>query len=406
MSLPPSKTTKRTAQLFTVGIIGLLIIGYMAWATLTPGRSIAAATQAIAPAVPKTVSLAWPSYGQSALGVADTSMILSNGDQSAKPIASIAKTILALALLKQKPIAAGSDGDTITFTDADIELYKAQLAQNGSVVPINTGEQLTETQALDALLLPSGNNIADSLAVWGFGSNDAYLKYANDFVATLGMTKTHLADASGFSPDTVSTATDLVHLGEAILKEPVLAKVVATQEADLPVVGKVENLNALLGTNDVVGIKTGNTDQAGGCLLVASQGTTANGGATIVTALMGAPDLSTVIQDTRHLLETNRANFQPVSVVKAGDVVATYHSAWGAQTEAIATQNLTVYSPLGQTVTVAVNANVIKRSTASSASVGTLSATVGDNTQTVPISLKTKIAAPGFFWKLLHPGQG
>jgi D-alanyl-D-alanine carboxypeptidase (penicillin-binding protein 5/6) len=44
---------------------------------------------------------------------------------------------------------------------------------------VQLGEELSEYQALQALLLPSANNIAETLARWAFGSIDAYNAYAN-----------------------------------------------------------------------------------------------------------------------------------------------------------------------------------------------------------------------------------
>jgi D-alanyl-D-alanine carboxypeptidase (penicillin-binding protein 5/6) len=47
----------------------------------------------------------------------------------------------------------------------DVATYQSEKSQGQSVLPVAAGEQLSEYQALEALLVPSGNNIADLLAV-------------------------------------------------------------------------------------------------------------------------------------------------------------------------------------------------------------------------------------------------
>ena len=397
-------TTKQiTSRIFIAIALLVLVGGYGVAAWLSVPKATVATTTALTLPKVSSTPIAWPSYGETALAVNSTSVLITNGDQVPHPIASIAKTILALALTKQKPISADKATPTITFTDADIAIYKTQLSQNGSVVPIASQEQLSEYQALQALLLPSGNNIADSLAIWGFGTNDAYLMYANQMVADMGLTQTHLADASGYSPQTVSSARDLVVLGQALMKDPILAEVVGQSTTTLPVAGAVKNVNSLLGKNDIVGIKTGNTDQAGGCLLFASQGTSANGGATIIGAILGAKDLSTVLQDTSKLLETNRTNFQPITVAKAGQTVATYTTAWGETVHAVTAKDFTVYSPLGTQITTTADAQPLKSPAAAGTTVGTLKATMGSSEETVPLVLSTKLEKPRLLWRLTHP---
>ena len=59
---------------------------------------------------------------------------------------------------------------------------------------IAAGEQLTERQALQALLLPSANNIAAVLARWAAGSADRFVARMNATARSLGMTHTRYTD--------------------------------------------------------------------------------------------------------------------------------------------------------------------------------------------------------------------
>jgi D-alanyl-D-alanine carboxypeptidase (penicillin-binding protein 5/6) len=146
------------------------------------------------------------------------------------------------------------------------------------------------------LLLPSANNIAETLAAWVAGSQTAFVADLNAEAKALGMTQSSFADASGYSPQTVSTAADLVKLGQAALANPTLADLVATKSAAMPDGSTVQNLDTDLATvPGWLGIKTGSTSQAGGCLLFAAQHAGPLGGSkevTLVGAVVGvvAPD--------------------------------------------------------------------------------------------------------------------
>ena len=212
-------------------------------------------------APPSTV---WPAYGQAAVQVGQ-SQVQAGPNQHAAPIASVAKVMTAYLVLRDHPLALGQDGPTITLTDADVADTDRRLRQQESVVPIAAGEPLTERQALQALLLPSANNIAAVLARWDAGSADRFVARMNATARSLGMTHTRYTDPSGYDDATVSTAADQVRIVDQAIRLPVFASIVATPSATLPVAGTVHNTNRLLGHDGFVGIKTGSTAAAGGC---------------------------------------------------------------------------------------------------------------------------------------------
>src|SRR5205814_7710540 len=129
-----------------------------------------------------------------------------------------------------------------------------------SIVPIVAGEELTELQALQALLLPSANNVAAVLARWDAGSEARFVARMNATAQSLGMSHTRYTDPSGFDDATVSTAADQVRLIDRAMRVPVFAGIVATPSATLPVAGTVHNTNTLLGHDGFVGVKTGSDD--------------------------------------------------------------------------------------------------------------------------------------------------
>jgi D-alanyl-D-alanine carboxypeptidase (penicillin-binding protein 5/6) len=212
-------------------------------------------------ALPGTV---WPAQGQAAVQIGQ-SQVHAGPNQHAAAIASVAKVMTAYVVLRDHPLRLGEDGPTITLTDADVVDTDRRRRQQESVVSIVAGEQLTERQALQALLLPSANNIAAVLARWDAGSAGRFVARMNATARSLGLTRTRYTDPSGYDDATVSTAADQVRLVDRAMRLPVFASIVATPSATLPVAGTVHNTNALLGHNGFVGVKTGSTAAAGGC---------------------------------------------------------------------------------------------------------------------------------------------
>jgi len=210
-------------------------------------------------------STVWPADGQAAFVRSGHSRIHAGPNQHPAPIASIAKVMTAYLVLRDHPLRVGQDGPTITLTDADVIDTDRRRRQQESVVSVVAGERLTERQALQALLLPSANNIAAVLARWDAGSASRFVARMNAAARSLGMTRTRYTDPSGYDDATVSTAADQVRIVVQAMRLPVFARIVSTPSATLPVVGIVHNTNTLLGRNGFVGVKTGSDDAAGGC---------------------------------------------------------------------------------------------------------------------------------------------
>src|SRR5438477_5836649 len=213
----------------------------------------------------KTPSTVWPTYGQAAFIQTGRSQVQAGPNQHAAPIASVAKVMTAYLVLRDHPLRAGEDGPTITLTGADVADTDRRSRQRESVVPIVAGERLTERQALQALLLPSANNIAAVLARWDAGTTVRFVARMNAIARSLGMTRTRYTDPSGYDDATVSTAIDQLRIVDRAMRLPVFASIVATPSVTLPVASTVHNTNTLLGHNGFVGVKTGSDSAAGSC---------------------------------------------------------------------------------------------------------------------------------------------
>lgn len=350
--------------------------------------------------------LDWPNYGQAAIGAVGYGILATHGSSKPLPTASIAKLITALCVLEKHPLALGQTGSDITITQKDVQRYDDYYIQGGSLVEIKAGEKITEYQALQAMLLPSGNNMADTLAEWAFGSIDDYLAYANKYVKHLGLTQTQLAgDASGFDSRTVSTSSDLIKLGEAVMQNPVLAQIVGQKTAKVPVAGEISNINPHIGTDGIVGIKTGNNDgNKGAFLFAAKYRYSPQRTVIIIGVIMGAPSLLHALGDSLPLLASSKAGFSERQIVRAGEVVANYPAPWGSSAKAVAQEDLSVLAWRGKPIDLSVQLPPIVAPAKAGQAVGKISASInGHIIDKSSVVLKNSIPTPQLKWRILNP---
>lgn len=348
--------------------------------------------------------LSWPG-SQAAVGIVDTDILDSHGSQTPVPIASTTKMITALVVLEKKPLALNQTGPSIPITEEDVQRYRTYLAQGGSVAPVQAGISLTQYQMLQAILLPSANNVADSLAIWAYGSLEAYRTAANEFLAENGLTQTKVgSDASGLAPDSTSTARDLVRIGTLVMKNPVLAQIVGQSETlNFPVAGTLRNTNYLLGTDGIVGLKTGSSDQAGGAFIGAAQVQVDGTTQTLVTAVIASQNRQIAMRDSANLIRSARANFASSTVIKSGQVVGTYRIPWGGTVDAIAKEAVSVDAWKGSTVNAAVSLTATQKNPQAGQTVGIVTAQKG--AEVSPVELAQTPPKPSIWWRLTHPLQ-
>jgi serine-type D-Ala-D-Ala carboxypeptidase (penicillin-binding protein 5/6) len=192
---------------------------------------------------------------------------LASAHEQPVPIASLAKVMTAYILLEHHP---PNSGRRFLVTESDVMDTEARRHDGQSVVAVSAGEQLSERDALMAILLPSANNVAVLVARQVSGSVASFVAEMNRTAHALGMPHTIYTDPSGYDAGTVSTARDQLRLARRVAKDATLAAVMATRSYWLPVAGEVTNTNTLLGHDGFVGMKTGSDEAAGGCFMFRS----------------------------------------------------------------------------------------------------------------------------------------
>jgi D-alanyl-D-alanine carboxypeptidase (penicillin-binding protein 5/6) len=343
----------------------------------------------------------WPAQGQAALAVDGLGTVaIRPGNVKPVPIASTAKVMTALLILERHPLNAGEPGPTVTLTQDDVDRYQQAILQDQSALDVRVGERLTELDLLQGLLVASANNFAELLARWDAGSSAAFVAAMNARATVLGMTQTHFEDPSGFSAKTVSTAADLLVLAQTAIANPVFASVVAQQQAVLPVVGAVPTTNVLLGQAGVIGIKTGETDEAGGCLVFAADVSTGQGTRRVLGVILGQKDRDEAFARTRLLLAAVPSWLVTTRVFARGQAAGALTSRWGAAADVVAAGDLDVGGWGGETLTITVNVGAHSAPVVAGQKLGELSVRAGTRTARVALVASKDIPEPGLTWRL------
>ncbi|MBK4346889.1 D-alanyl-D-alanine carboxypeptidase family protein [Lacisediminihabitans changchengi] len=402
----PSRRRRYLQRRIAVGsavLVILAIVLYLPFSLLAP---LGVAQRSVTPPPPlqaAAAQLAWPGFGASAFGAVGYPDLLSvSGTEEALPMASITKIITAMVVLDAKPLAKGADGPEIVFSAADRALYSKYTALRGTVKPMPVGASMSQHEVLQVALMASANNYAEAIADWAFGTEDAYVGATKTWLAEHGLSHTTVLEPTGINPANTSTATDLVALGKLAMGDPVIADIVDTPTLTLPEVGTIKDTNQLLGSDGVVGIKTGTLENVGSSLLFASKQKIGSSTVTIIGAVLGAPDHDTLYPAVSGLLRSIASGFHEITLADKGQVFANYRTAWSATTSAKAVSGAKVLvwgnTPVSAAVSVA-DIRLVSRGEKA----GVVTFTVGENQITVPLAFSASLVDPGAGWRLVHP---
>jgi serine-type D-Ala-D-Ala carboxypeptidase (penicillin-binding protein 5/6) len=406
---------KLRGRVIVLGLAGALIVagGTVSALRITatppaPVVNVSAPTGIVPVAGPLT-PVRQPPQGSLALKGNGQDLALLDADH-VRPIASVAKAMTALEVLRAHPLKDQFDeGPVLTMTAVDVQGYKDTVAKDGSSLPVTLGQRLTERQLLLGVLLPSANNFADTLARWTSGSVDAFVAQLNASAVQMGMLRTHFVDPSGYSPDTASSASDLVQLGNAVLGVPALAALVATQKATLPDGTALENLDGLLGTMPGwLGIKTGSTPLAGGCLLFAARRDVGGVPVTMVGAVLGQTDLHAALDAAGTAVETGYSGYGVIPAGQPIDVSGSVDTRWDAQSLVRAEPRTTKSILVRQGARVSMSMRVlgVQPGAAAGTRVAVIDGvveTTGDHMQWAVV-LDNDLPGPAWWWRLEHGG--
>ena len=214
--------------------------------------------------------------------------------------------------------------DGVIHLDDTATVSERAWRMGGSRMFLKLGSQVRVDDLLHGMLTQSGNDAAVALAERVGGTEDAFAEIMNQYAEKLGMKGTHFTDASGLTDDKrhTTTARDLAILSRAIIREfPQYQPYFTEREFTWNKI-RQPNRNTLLFTDPTVdGLKTGDTDDAGYCLIASAT----RGSMRLIAVVMGtkqeklrAPYAETLLNYGSNFFETRKlyAAGSPISDVK------------------------------------------------------------------------------------------
>jgi len=391
-------------RLRIAGVLLLLIAAFLTFNFFRPIPAVAVTTavpsqSTTAGTVP---TLPWPRTGSAAVAVSGLGMLATSGNETPLPAASVAKVMTALVVLEDKPLKRGDSGPSIVITDQDVRVYQADKSDQQSVVEVTSGEQLSELEALEGLLIPSANNLAFTLASWDAGSLDAFVAKMNRRAKELSLGHTKFADPAGASAMTVSTPSDLVALGMTAMNQEVFAQVVAMTSAKLPVAGTVYNVDYALGQSGIIGIKTGSGFNQGANFLFAASTTVGSFTKVVFGCVMGLPTLDDAFAAAKVLIAAVQPNLVVKRILSKYQAVGSYELPWGGRSDLLSSANVDLIEWPGMILREKVHAPAltITKPIPAGTTEGALHVVLGDYEFDVGLTTSDALYPPGRFWRL------
>ena len=252
------------------------------------------------------------------LDARDGSKIAGQAASRQLPIASTTKLMTAFLALRRLPL----DRELVA------PAYAALPAE--SVLGLVEGERISVRDLLVAMMLPSANDAAYTIAEGVSGSVPRFVRLMNASARRLGLRETSYANPIGLDdPDNGSSARDLGALTLDLLGDRRFRRIVAKPEATLrsgSVPRTVQTRNTLiLADRSVDGVKTGHTLGAGYVLVASAR----REGVPLVSVVLGAPSEAARDQESERLLGYGFSLYRSRTAVRKGELLGTVPVAGG-----------------------------------------------------------------------------
>lgn len=183
------------------------------------------------------------------------------------PIASITKLMTAIIITEEEDL------------NALVKVSRNAAVTPGSKIWLYPGEVISVENLLAALLIHSANDAAVALAEFHAVTEEKFVKKMNQKAQKLGLKNTNFANATGLdNTENYSTARDISMLATYAIKKRIIRHFTAEsnlkiQSQDGNLTHELKNTNEILGGPfNIIGLKTGNTEQAGPSLVALAKG--------------------------------------------------------------------------------------------------------------------------------------
>lgn len=236
--------------------------------------------------------------------------------------ASVTKILTAIIVLEKCEL-----NDIVTVTKSAI----SNIPSGYVVAPLLEGEKIKVEDLLYALMLKSSNDAAYVLAEHVGGSVDGFSEIMNKKAKEIGCKNSHFVNPNGIHNENhYTTAYDMYLIAKYAMKNEKFVKIVSTYQYTLPATNKYrKNDRIMKNTNNFVnptnkyynenvkGIKTGTTLQAGNCLIT----NISKNGFDVITVILGAKTSESKFSETKRMINYVFDNYEYTDIHKKGDVI-------------------------------------------------------------------------------------
>lgn len=236
--------------------------------------------------------------------------------------------------------------------DDVVTVDKQAAAVGQSSMGLIVGEKFTVGELLKGVLVQSGNDAATLIAEHVGGTVEHFVEMMNAKAAALDLTNTHYVNPHGLDArGHYTSAADLVSLARYAMRNPTFRQIVDTYTVKV----RSDRYTHVLTSHNILlktypgceGVKTGNTDNAGYCVVVAAQ----RNGVELVGAVMGAASEGDRAKQAKALLDWGFAHYRQTELATAGDIsgrvpISDYLERTAAAVTATTT-SLPVFTPAG-----------------------------------------------------------
>ncbi len=387
-------------------VVGAAVVSWIQLSRPVPTLGVHRVALQSTTVVPGTVpSLPWPATGEAAIAVPASGTFVASGPETPVPIASLTKIMTAYVILRDHPLAPDAQGPTVTVDADDQTEAGTDLDTGATMVPVQAGEVLSQRQLLNGLLVHSANNFADILARWDAGSVPAFVAKMNATASTLGMHDTHYADANGLHPQSESSAGDQLRLSVKAMAIATFAAVVDQTQVTEPLAGMVTSYVPGMGTQGIVGVKSGFTQAAMGCLVLAADRVVDGRSVLVLASVTGQPGDDPLLDASNSdlaLINASASALRVVPVVAARRKVATVTVAWSKSLNIVTERAVSIIGWPGQLVRVKVGRVAVHQGARAGTTVARLAVQEDQEHVAIPVVLSAKIPAVSLGWRLSH----
>ena len=255
----------------------------------------------------KTASAYTMSQAECVIELNSQRVIFSKNENEKLPMASTTKILTALTVIENFDL------------NKVIIVPKNATNIEGSSIYLREGEHLTIKELLYGLMLRSGNDCAECLALTCSNNKQEFIDLMNNTAKKYGATNSNFVNAHGLhDKNHYTTAYDLCLISLNAMKNPTFKEIVSTKKVEISNEGYsykrvLVNKNKMLSTfNGCTGVKTGFTKNAGRCLVSSAE----RNGLNFVCVVINSPQMW---ERSQELLNTCFENYKMTQIVNVDD---------------------------------------------------------------------------------------